>query len=57
VRPLLVVVGDGFSGDVPQVLLAENGKVIEALMLNRLRDFLRVNPLSDMSDVVKPCAD
>jgi hypothetical protein len=57
VWPLLVVVGDRFSEHVLQVLLAENGKVIEALMLNRLRDFLRVNALTDMSNVVTPRAD
>jgi hypothetical protein len=57
VWPLLVVVGDEFSDDVPQVLLAENGRMIEARMLTRLRDFLCVNALSEMSDVVKPCVD
>jgi hypothetical protein len=48
VWPLLVVVGDDFLDDVPQVLLAENDKVIEALRLNRLREFLRANALSDI---------
>ena len=46
--PLLVVVGGEFLDDVPQVLLAENDRAIEALLLNRLREFLRVNALSDI---------
>ena len=45
---MLVVVGDEFLDDVPQVLLAENDKVIEALLLNRLRGFVRANALSDI---------
>ncbi len=46
--PLLVVVGNEFLDDVPDVLFAKNDEVIEALLLNRLREFLRVNALSDI---------
>jgi hypothetical protein len=40
--------GKKLIAQIPYVLLAENDEVIETLLLDGLREFLRVNALSDI---------